>query len=79
MTTKIKPQEYYSMQKIVQGKLFPWAKTYPTVRKFVEHDQQTGNFLKAIISGEGNAKKYRFKGENIIKFINAVESGKVRL
>lgn len=76
---KINPNDYYSMQDIVNARWFGWATTFWSVRKVVDGDLKNKNFLKAIITGEGRAKKYQFKGSNIIKFIKAVGEGKVRL
>lgn len=77
--TKIKEDNYYSMQQIVSGKFFAWATSFWSVRKVVESDLKKKNVLKAIITGDGRAKKYQFKGSNIIKFITEVETGKVQL
>jgi len=75
----IKADEWYTMQDIVSGKFFAWANTFWSVRKVVASDLKNKNILKAIITGKGRATKYQFKGENILKFINGVESGKIRL
>lgn len=74
----VDPRAWYSLQDIVRDKMFPWASTFSTVRRIVEMDKAGKNFLKPMIQGEGRAKKYQFKGENIINFLKAVETGKVR-
>lgn len=76
---KIKPSGYYSLKDIIQNKLFPWYTSYEYVRKVVKKDYQGRNILKAVITGEGRNRKYVLKGENIIKFIKAVDSGKTVL
>jgi hypothetical protein len=76
---KIKAGETYTMIDIVRGGMFPWAKSFWSVRNVVALDQRKTNILKPLIVGEGRATKYFFKGANIIKFITAVEAGKVRL
>lgn len=76
---KVEPNETYSMQDIVRDGIFPWAKSFWTVRNLVAMDQRNQNILKPLIIGTGRATKYHFKGENIIKFIQAVDAGKVRL
>lgn len=76
---KIKPSEYYSLKDIVQYGMLPWYSSFEYVRKVVRKDYQNRNIMKAIITGEGTNRKYQIKGENIIKFINAVENGKVTL
>jgi hypothetical protein len=78
-TIKIDPKGYYTLQDIVRGDFFPWARSFWSVRNAVALDSQGKNVLKALIQGEGRAKKYHFKGENIIRFVKAVEAGKVRL
>lgn len=78
-TIKIESNEYYSMQDIVSAKWFGWATTFWSVRKTVDGDLKNKNILKAMITGTGRARKYQFKGSNIIKFIQAVGEGKVKL
>lgn len=82
----IKGEEYYTLQDIVKKKLFefpamPWinASTFWSVRKIVQADLKGRNILDAKIVGSGRGTKYHFKGDNIINFINQVETGKVRL
>ncbi len=77
---KIKDNQWYTLQDIVKGQFFIWT-THTTwsVRKVVASDQKQKNILKPVITGKGTNTKYRFKGENIIKFVTAVETGKVRL
>lgn len=77
--TKIQPQEWYTLQDIVRGKMFPWANSFWSVRNVVTLDRAGKNMLRAMITGTGRATKYRFKGENITKFVKAVEAGTVRL
>lgn len=81
MTTvmKIESQRWYTMQDIIRGVMFPWARSVWSVRKAVEADRENKNVLKAIITGEGRARKYLIKGENITKFVKLVESGKVTI
>ena len=76
---KIEPNESYTMQDIVKNKMFIWATSFWSVRNFVALDKKNKNILKPLIVGKGRATKYHFKGENIIKFIKAVEAGEVRL
>ena len=76
---KIDPRGWYTLQDLVQEQVFPWASSFFSVRKVVQTDLAGKNLLKATITGTGRGTKYLFYGANIIKFINAVESGKVRL
>ncbi len=77
--TKIKSEETYTLLDIVRSKMFPFARSFWSVRNLVALDQRSGNILKPLIVGTGRGTKYHFKGENIIKFIKAVDTGKVRL
>lgn len=76
---KINPTEWYSLQDIVRMRMFPWYSSFAYVRKVVVEDYQGRNVLKAVITGKQSGRKYQIKGEHIIKFIKAVESGKVKL
>lgn len=76
---KINPEESYTLQDIVTMKMFPWAKSFWSVRNIVALDKKGANNLKPLIVGKGRATKYHFKGANIIKFISGVEAGTVRL
>jgi len=76
---KIELDKWYNMQEIVREKMFPWALSFWSVRRIVDQDRINSNILKANITGDGRAKKYHFKGENIIKFIKEFEAGKIKL
>lgn len=77
--TKINPQEWYSLNSLTTKSMFPWASSYNTIKKIVLNDVKGKNILKPVINGAGSGTKYRFKGSNIINFIQAVENGKTRL
>lgn len=77
--TKIDPQEWYTLQDIVRGKMFPWLNSFISIRNLVAQDRDNKNVLKANITGTGRATKYHFKGENIIKFISEFDAGKAKL
>jgi len=79
MGKAIKKEEWYSLQDVVKGGYLIGATTFWSARKIIKSDLKSGNLLKAVITGKGRGLKYRFKGEHIITFINAVEAGKVRL
>lgn len=67
---KIEIENWYTLQDIVKQKMFSWATSFWSVRKLVEFDGKHKNILQAKVTGNGRGKKYHFKGENIIKFIN---------
>lgn len=78
--SKIIPQRWYTLQEIVEKKMFPWLPvSYWSVRRVVLHDRKQKNVLKAVTMGEGKNIRYQFKGANIIRFVKAVEAGNVRL
>ena len=77
---QINPQAWYTLQDIVQHKMFPWFDSYHSVRKAVLTDtKRTSSILRTVSKGKGKNVRYKIKGENIIKFIKAVEAGSVRL
>jgi len=78
-TAKINPKQWYSLVIWVNDKLFPWCNNIATYRAWIQRDRASRNKLKAVINGKGVATKYHIKGENIIKFIAAVEDGSYHL
>lgn len=78
-STKLDPNKYYSLEELKRMEAFSWCRSAWARRKVVERDAKKDNYLKAIVSYEGRGTKYKILGANIIKFIKAVESGKVRL
>lgn len=72
---KIDPARWYTLTDIVKEGLFPWCDNIATVRKWVLADKNTKNKLKVVIVGEGKARKYHMRGENIISFLVNVEDG----
>ena len=76
---KINPEDWYSLSDIHKNGMFHWVRSIGTIRKFVLADIKGKNILKAFVTGKSEGKKYRFKGENIINFIKAVEEGKLKL
>lgn len=76
---KINPDAWYTLQDIVSDKMLPWAGSYHAVRQLVVHEMKKTHLLRPIVTGKGTNVRYKLKGENIIKFIKAVETGAVRL
>lgn len=74
----IDPNGWYSLNDIVRGCLFPWAKSFQSVRNIVAEDRRNKDILKADITGTGRATKYHIKGKNILQFISKFEAGKHR-
>lgn len=76
---KIKPENWYTMSDIVHLQIFPWAKSFASVRAIVLRDRRGWNILNCQMVGMGRGTKYHFQGRNIIEFLKAVESGKILL
>lgn len=75
---RITPTQWYTMTDIHTYKMFPWMSSFWSVRKAVLADMQHDSILKAIVSGQGSGRKYKIKGENILRYIKAFESGKIK-
>lgn len=70
----INQNTWYTLTDLVTKNIFPWCnKDIRKYRRMVEADKKGRNYLKAIVIGNGGAKRYTFKGENIINFIAQVE------
>lgn len=76
---KIQLESWYSLQDMVQGRMLADLHGWGSIRKIVQADRQHKNLLAAVITGTGNGMKYRFKGENIIRFKKEWEGGVYRL
>jgi len=74
---KINPKKYYSSAAIVEMQLenFPWASKWTFNEKL--NDPKWQKIFKPFIEQHKNSKTYKIKGENIIKFLKAVEEGKL--
>lgn len=73
---KIKPDERYSLADIIKLEVFSWVSPNPkSYANIIELDFEAKNILKAFVMGHGPGRRYRIKGSNIIKFINAVDNG----
>jgi hypothetical protein len=74
----INPTEWYSMNDIIAGQLFPWCKGTRVVRRIIQDDLRSGHsILKSQVTGMGRGTKYRIYGRNLIRFIEKVEQGKI--
>lgn len=77
-TAKLDPAGWYTLQEIVNMNVFPWLPSYHSVRNALT-DKKLSRVLQPVVRGSGKNVRYQVKGENIIKFIKAVETGTVRL
>ena len=76
---RIKPEKWYSLREIVEGRLLANLHGWKSVRRIVKADKKHRNLLGAVITGTGRGTKYRIKGENLKRFKEEWENGKYRL
>lgn len=76
----IDPDAWYGLKDITDmGVLDHFRSSLPGVRSLVKADKANDNLLNAVVIGEGNARRYRIKGRNLIDFIVNLEEGGYRL
>lgn len=77
---KLDPHQWYTLTDLVNERVFPWiGKDIRSYRRFVANDRRNGNHLKPVIIGDGRLKRYSFKGQHIIRFIEKMETGSVTI
>lgn len=76
---KINPKKFYSSAAIIDMQLenFPWASKFTFNEKL--NDPRWQDVFRPFIEQHKNSKTYKVKGENIIKFLKAVEKGDVKI
>ena len=70
MENVVDTSKEYTIGDIRKYGVFPWAKHYKTIVKFVKKDFFGENILKTRIEGEKQNTRYFIKGENIINYLN---------
>jgi len=75
---KIDTERWYSLVDMVRENVFPWISGIRKYRQTIHADRRAKNYLRANIIGEGRARKYYIKGENIQRFVREVERGQYR-
>lgn len=76
---QIQDKTFYSLKDIVDEKMIPFYTSFNTLRNLIERDRKGRNILKVTVTGNGTNRRYHIRGENIKRFNDAVESGKVIL
>lgn len=71
--TQIDPNKTYTAEDIYNNGWFSWAKSRPTIAKWINADILTNNNLKAMKLGSGPQTRYYIKGENLIQYIVQME------
>ena len=79
--TAIDPERWYHLSELARMGAFPWIRSNDqrTYARTVARDQQAQDILRTMNQGNGRGTRYKMKGENIIKFRDAVENGAYRL
>ena len=78
----IQADHFYSLKELVIMHAFAWithsddlSNDTRSYRREIERDQSNKNMLKSIVRGTGRNTRYSFKGANVSKFVEAIESG----
>lgn len=68
-----------SIQKLHKlGKIY-WVESYPTLRRWVMMDFERDNILGTkVIKNQGHGNRYFIPEENVDKFIEAFEEGRLK-
>lgn len=78
MTIKdINPGEYYSSAAVVKMGLLPWKSAYTFNKKL--NDEKWQDWFLPLVEQHDTTKTYKIRGENIIRFLNALQRGEVEL
>jgi len=74
---EINPAKYYNLSELLD--FIPWIESLPALRRWVELDRRTNNYLKAVkYVGKGTSgTRYHILGENIIQYLVQAEEGKL--
>lgn len=64
MTKKVDPKKIYTATEISKQRLIPWAKDSRIIAKILR-----SGVIETKISGQGQARRYRVKGSEIIKYL----------
>lgn len=75
----IDPSRWYTIKNLRDEGLIPWRKSLPGIRQLVLADKGSKDILKTAIQGRGQNTRYHIKGDNLIRFLAAVEDGSYQL
>lgn len=76
MKKKIDPEKWYSLKDLSEGGMIPFLGARIARYRHFMLNRNGIELLKPVIMGSGKAKRYSFKGQNIIDFLKKAESGK---
>ena len=77
MNYKIDPNKYYSAAEVVRMGVLPW-KSYITFNRRL-NEQKWIEIFNPIVEQKKLMRYYHIKGENILKFVELAESGKLTI
>lgn len=75
MNYKIDPNKYYSSRAILLMGILPWKS--PVTFNIKLKDPKWIEIFNPIVEQKKIVKRYHIKGENIIKFLDLAEKGKL--
>lgn len=78
MNKKIDPKRFYNLTETLE--FIPWIQSIFTLRKWIESDMKTNNYLGVIRrrTGTGTGVRYHIKGDNIINYLAIAEDEGLR-
>jgi len=77
MREKIDKDKYYSALQVSKLGVLPWASPYTFNLKL--NSKKGKEIFKPLVEQHKDNKTYKIKGENIIKFLIALEKGQINL
>ena len=77
MNSNIDQNRYYSAAQVVRLGVLPWKSAVTFNRRLQE--QQWIDIFNPIVEQKKILKRYHIKGENIIKFLELAEAGKLTI
>ena len=75
MKTNVNPNEYYSANSVVMMGVLPWKSAMTFNKKL--NDPYWISVFNPVVDQKEKVRRYYIKGENIIKFIELAETGKL--
>ncbi len=74
---KIEPTKYYSAKSIIDMGILPWASAVTFNKKL--NDKRWQEIFKPLVEQHESIKRYKIKGKRILKFLDSLERGKIKL
>ena len=75
---KTNDQEYLSVRQISEQGLFPWLKSYHSVRRWILKDLNGKNKLgTTVIDGKNTGVRYYIKKQKVLDYVKAFQNNKL--